>query len=235
MRDMKATRTERIRKAQGERLKAVRVEAGFPSARAAALSNNWSEQTYRAHEGGWRTIGLDDAERYARRFRHFGIDVTARGILFGDDNGESVFENESDTVRVLGVISAGGLIETSSEQVDHNDLVRVTIPFQVPIDTIGFRVVGMSMHPRYDPNDIVLCSSHGQPASSLVGLYSAVTADDGNRYLKRILKGSRKGLFHLESCNAMLMPDIKIIWSSEIIVTIHEPHWRRISPNTMEE
>jgi hypothetical protein len=72
-----------IRAQQGERLAQVRLAAGWRSARAAALENSWAESTYRAHENGTRTIGLDDAEAYARRFRARGLDVTAQYILFG--------------------------------------------------------------------------------------------------------------------------------------------------------
>lgn len=71
------------RKKQGERLRAVRIAAGYRSARDAALQNGWPESTYRAHESGTRTIGLDDAERYARRFAWRGVKVTAQTILFG--------------------------------------------------------------------------------------------------------------------------------------------------------
>jgi SOS-response transcriptional repressor LexA len=71
------------RKKQGERLRAVRIAAGYRSAREAALQNGWPESTYRAHESGSRTIGLDDAERYARRFAARGVQITAQSILFG--------------------------------------------------------------------------------------------------------------------------------------------------------
>jgi phage repressor protein C with HTH and peptisase S24 domain len=67
------------RKAQGARLAEARKKAGFRSAREAALRFEWPESTYRAHEGGTRTIGQDDAERYARSFAN----TSAPHILFG--------------------------------------------------------------------------------------------------------------------------------------------------------
>lgn len=75
----------RVRKRQGERLAAARSAAGYRSAREAALANGWPESSYRAHETGTRTIGLDDAERYARRYRARGVGISARQILFGDE------------------------------------------------------------------------------------------------------------------------------------------------------
>lgn len=74
---------ERTRKLQGQRLAAARLKAGWRSARAAALENNWAESSYRAHENGSRTIGQDDAETYARRFRAAGANISAQDILFG--------------------------------------------------------------------------------------------------------------------------------------------------------
>lgn len=82
--------SDSLRQQQGERLRAARLTAGFRSAREAALSNNWPESTVRAHESGTRTIGQDDAEKYARRYRLSGADVTARSILFGQDGTESL-------------------------------------------------------------------------------------------------------------------------------------------------
>jgi hypothetical protein len=80
------TREEIIkRQEQGSRLRKARKDAGYRSARSAALANNWAESTYRAHEGGTRTIGQDDAEAYAKRLRHKGVAVTAAFILFGEE------------------------------------------------------------------------------------------------------------------------------------------------------
>ncbi|WP_066923066.1 S24/S26 family peptidase [Methylobacterium sp. CCH5-D2] len=219
----------KLRKAQGARLKSARVAAGYRSAREAALSNEWSESTYRAHEGGTRTIGQDDAERYANRFRFDGVQVSARGILFGDeDAGEPVREG-GNIVGVAGLISAGGLIDTGSEQIpDDTNLYEIEVPFPVPEGTIAFRVEGPSMHPRYDPEDVILCSKHGENPENLVGAYAAVRTIDGQRYLKRLLRGSRRGLYHLESHNAPLISDVRLKWSSGIIATVHGQHWKRL-------
>ncbi len=108
------------RKAQGRRLAAARAAAGWRSARAAALENEWKESSYRAHEAGTRTIGQDDAERYARRFRAEGVATSARAILFGPDaNAPPAPElpSEAGIVRVplLSWVSAGKLAEPHSQ------------------------------------------------------------------------------------------------------------------------
>jgi SOS-response transcriptional repressor LexA len=112
-----------LRKRQGMRLKEARLAAGWRSARAAAKENEWPESTYRAHEGGARTIGQDDAERYVRRFRSAGVAVTAQSILFGGRDRASQLPAEersaetADVSRVplLSYVSAGRLIEPRSQ------------------------------------------------------------------------------------------------------------------------
>lgn len=223
-------REGRIRIDQGERLRLARLAAGYRSARDAALRNGWPESTYRAHEAGTRTMGQDDAERYAERFRRDGVQVTAKGLLFGDDEAAEPPGDGAQVVGVRGVISAGGLIATGDEQPDPSgNLFEVTVPFALPPGTIAFRVAGGSMHPKYEPDDIVLCAQAGESPERLVGCYAAVATADGNRFLKKILRGSRRGAYHLESHNAPLMPDRRLVWASGIISTVHAQHWRRFT------
>lgn len=83
------TKEEKIRKAQGSRLRTIRMAAGFDSARSAALTARWSESTYRAHEGGTRTIGPDDAARYVIWFLQQGAkgeNFTGRWVIYGDED-----------------------------------------------------------------------------------------------------------------------------------------------------
>ncbi|GJD63342.1 LexA family transcriptional regulator [Methylobacterium frigidaeris] len=224
----------RVRAAQGERLRQARIAAGYRSARDAALQNAWPESTYRAHEAGTRTIGQDDAERYAARFRRDGVEVTAKGLLFGDDDAPEPPAEGGQVVGVKGLISAGGLIDTGDEQPGPGgDLFRITVPFPVPHGTIAFRVAGLSMYPKYEPDDVVLCAETGESPERLLDLYAAVTTAEGHRFLKKILRGSQRGSYHLESHNAPLMPDCRLVWASGIISTVHAQHWSRFSTRSI--
>jgi hypothetical protein len=98
-----------IKRAQGNRLAAARMAAGFKSARAAALENGWKESSYRAHETGLRTIGNDDAERYAKKYRSLGVSVTAQGILFGDQDSKRISQK-------VGRISLDALMQDESDE-----------------------------------------------------------------------------------------------------------------------
>lgn len=61
-----------------DRLKKLRMVAGYSSAAAAARSRGWNEVTYRAHERGAREINSRSAVMYAKAFR-----VTPEYILYG--------------------------------------------------------------------------------------------------------------------------------------------------------
>lgn len=55
--------------AMGDRLKSARAEAGYESARNAAVRNRWKVSTYAAHENGQNEFGPEAAERYGRAFK----------------------------------------------------------------------------------------------------------------------------------------------------------------------
>lgn len=86
---------EPLQKRQGNKLKEARKAAGFKkSAASAAAAFGWAVSTYRAHEGGTRTIGQDDAEKYTRAFRLKGSKITVQQVLFPD--GKSGLEPAAD-------------------------------------------------------------------------------------------------------------------------------------------
>jgi hypothetical protein len=102
------SKEEKIRKAQGSRLRTLRMKAGLKSARAAALEANWPESTYRAHENGSRTIDPSDAARYVLWFLQNGAkgdNFTGRWIIYGDEEEllpadfEDLVRNESPAFR----------------------------------------------------------------------------------------------------------------------------------------
>jgi len=151
--------------AQGRRLKAAREAAGYRSARAAALENSWVEGTYRSHETGRRTIGLDDAEKYARRFRVRGASVTAKIILFGDDKAEPGVATQAPSPRVvvrvpvLSWVSAGRLADAST-QVPAGDAPLVPIADLRPGEYFALKVSGDSMD-RVSPDGSVIVIDRG--------------------------------------------------------------------------
>lgn len=133
---MRSMADDKIRKQQGERLAQARARAGWRSARSAALDNQWAESTYRAHENGSRTIGQDDAETYARRFKAAGVDVTAQGILFGFEGPIAAEAQEGNSP------SPGGYVEEPNAILEGPAIQRWTPPVR-DIEELGVGVASI--------------------------------------------------------------------------------------------
>ena len=193
---------------QGARLKEAREAASFRSARAAALEMGWPESTYRAHEGGTRTIGQDDAERYAAGFRRRGAKVTSQAILFdgGEDSAVEVIRpegpEESETrpapdaprfsemgdfdVEVRGV-TVGGEDDEFYFNGQVLEYVRRPPGLSRKKEVFAVNVSNDSMYPRYDPGDLV----YAQKANPVAGddvLIELYHPDDENLAGKSFVK-----------------------------------------------
>jgi SOS-response transcriptional repressor LexA len=136
----------RIRREQGGRLRLAREQAGFRSAREAAIQNGWPESSYRAHESGSRTIGHDDAERYARRYRARGIHVSAKSILFATEPGDEVVRDRRGRpdAPLLSFVQAGALMDVG-DIASQSDAKRVPVGDLPSGDWIALRIHGDSM------------------------------------------------------------------------------------------
>jgi SOS-response transcriptional repressor LexA len=116
-----------------------------------------TNSTYRAHEGGTRTIGQDDAERYARRFRAAGANITAPIILFGTlpaTQTEPADQSKLIQVPLLSWVSAGELVDADS-QVQIADVPLLAFADLGPGEYFALRVDGDSMD-RLSPDGSVI-------------------------------------------------------------------------------
>ncbi|MET4206872.1 S24 family peptidase [Bradyrhizobium sp. LA2.1] len=223
-----------LRKAQGERLTAARKAAGYRSAREAALENGWKESSYRTHEAGTRTIGMNDAERYARRFNRSGAKTSARQIMFGDEEeaapAEASLDERRTVVPIMGRIGGGAQIEPDYEQAPPDGLDQVELPIIIAGDVIGFEVAGDSMLPKYSDGTVVVVFRDPERAiSSLLGEEAAVVTAEGHRYLKVLKPGSKAHLYNLESFNARPIVDVRLSWASEIVAIVPKRQVRNVA------
>jgi phage repressor protein C with HTH and peptisase S24 domain len=213
-----------------ERLKLARARK-FKTAKAAAQRLGVPYGTYSGHEANTR--GFDEEiERYARAFQ-----VRAAWLAFEEGpmepNGKPTTEQVAASVQVpvVGRIGAGGTIDTSSEQISEAEpLYEITIPPPPDDDPIAFEVTGGSMWPRYDDGDVIVCSRRGRPIETIIGQEAAVAASDGSRYLKRVIEGSQRGLYNLESHNADVIRDVDLVWASDVITVIRAHRARGQAP-----
>lgn len=147
------------------------------------------------------------------------VSLLARLSGAGDDNPRPLPFGR--TIAVVGRIGAGGSIDTSTAQIDHFEpLFEVKVPFPVPEDALAFQVSGESMWPKYDAGDIVICSRFSEHPDGVLGHIAAVETASGERFLKRVLKGSRSGHYMLVSLNASVMEDVRIASFSAVIAVI---------------
>ena len=201
-----------------ERLQAARLRAGFTEATDAARAFGWNENTYRSHENGVRGLKPEVASRYAKRLK-----VSAGWLLTGE--GTMVRHN---VVAIMGKIGAGAEILPAEEQIPPDGLYEIEAPFPLPDDAIAFEVTGESMWPRYDPGDVIVCYRLGINPNEIIGWEAAVRTKDGRRYLKRVLQGSAKGSFDLESHNAPPIRGIQLDWCAAIHAVIRSGQWRKL-------
>lgn len=196
-----------VRRRQGERLQRARKAAGYRSAREAALENNWPESSYRTHEGGTRTIGLDDAERYARRFRAAGVKVTAKEILF---DGEAPSTVTASTVPLVGYVGAGGEAQfLSGGERDHVPAPEGSTERTVAVE---IRSPGADL----DRWVVFYDDVHRQVRPDLIGKLCMIGLEDGRILLKKIAKSRARGFFHLISENEPPILDVSIEWAARV-------------------
>lgn len=209
----------------GDRLKKAREEAGFSSARQAALRHNWTVSTYSAHENGQNDFDEDGAKVYGRAFH------TSAGWLL---TGEGI-PDKLNIVGVKGLVGAGGAIDTGPEQIPFDgNLYEIEVPFPLPAGAFALQVQGESMFPRYDSGDVIVCAKQSDSPDSLLGWEAAVQTADGARYLKRLLSGSRKGTYDLESFNAPPMRNVRLSWASSVHGVVRAGQWHRLDAKGRE-
>ena len=204
---------EKIRKAQGRRLGIARQEAGYRSAREAALENGWPESSYRAHENGTRTIGLDDAERYARRFRLKNVDVEASTILFGGDDDKPA---SPQGIRLVGHVGADSRPDVgifTDVQGDLDDDIPIP-PDRTPT-TVAVVVRGNSMRSIARDGWLLYFNEADIRVGplSFAGLYGELCICwliDGRVLFKELHKGKRPDLSYLTSSNDDPIPDVMV-------------------------
>lgn len=188
-----------------DRLKRARTEAGYSGPTEAAEAFGWNVNTYRSNENSHRPFGREAAIRYARAFR-VSVDwlLTGRGAMRAAQRG----------VEVQGFVGAGAAVSP----LDTGSFDEVVPPFSVPDDAIAFRVRGDSMYPAYRDGGHVIVRPVADPKDALFAR-AVVTLEDGSRYVKELLPGSRPGLFTLVSFLPGVAPisDVKLTHAAKVL------------------
>jgi phage repressor protein C with HTH and peptisase S24 domain len=143
--------------------------------------------------------------------------------LFGRE--ESYSPEKRRIIPIIGHVGAGGEIDADFEQVREQFELPETAAIATSMvdDPIGFRVKGNSMYPRFKDGETLIIDRKRSFGLDAI-LYNEVVCvtHDGHRCVKRLMPGSRRGVYTLESIDPSCPPirDVAIRWASPVQVII---------------
>ena len=193
--------------------------------RAIMAARDWSQEEFAGElETSQATVSrwLAGAEPKGRRMERIRQLALESGVL----------EREPDRTNqapLMGRVGAGAEIWVEYEQPPPDGYDAVELPFSFPDPVIAFQVEGDSMLPAYEAGEVIVCLRDQVRATDhYLGQRAVVLTAAGERYLKRIVRGPKKGLYNLESWNARTIEAVRIEWVGEIIATVVPGAIRRI-------
>lgn len=96
-------------------------------------------------------------------------------------------------------------------------------------DSVALEVCGHSMRGWADDGSLIYFESQRTPPTpDMLGVPCIVETEDGRVLLKRLLRGSRLGVYDLESLNGPTLEDVALVWAAEITAIIPPKQARRI-------
>jgi transcriptional regulator with XRE-family HTH domain len=120
-------------------------------------------------------------------------------------------------IPIVGRVSAG----ESFIPIDDNPLGQgyEEVDFSLDdADPIAIEVRGESMLPVYRPGDYLLCSRRrGMDIAQCLNKDCVVKTNQGEGYVKKVIKGPEEGLFTLISYNAPAIEGVQLLWAAPII------------------
>jgi phage repressor protein C with HTH and peptisase S24 domain len=194
-----------------ERLIWARKEAGYETAREAAVALGVREPTYMGHENGFRGF-KSNAELYARKFK-----VNLEWLLTGRG---SPNKGRTPTAKAVGYVGAGAEI-LPFEGHSPGSLEEIEIPPGVPADAVLVIVRGDSMYPRYFENEMLFYVRRTDDPREHVGKECVVALEDGRMLVKILRRSGAKGLFNLESWNAPMIEAVAIQWAAPVLARMN--------------
>ena len=182
-----------------------------------------------------RATGSPDAIRNLRRAVREGrtttlsastIEALARILAVSVQwlmTGEGTPGAGRSSIPLVGIVGAGNTV------MPVDDAAMIDLDQEIGAltgeDTVALQVRGDSQYPRFLDGEIVLVERDTTLPDDLVGEYAAVDTDDGRRLIKIVRRGSRPTLFNLESHNAPLEEDVRIISARRYKATVRSrPH-----------
>ena len=206
---------------RSERLREARLARGFETAAAAADAFGWNRNTYASNENGNAPFSYRKAKDYAVAF---GV----RPEWLYDAAGPMRPMIEPGYVPVVGMVGANpdGVVLFALGQ-EPTDLAP--IPPGGTEKAAALRVAGHSMRGVADDGALIYFEDQRTPPTpDMLGHVVVVETDTDEVLVKRLLRGSRPGLFDLESVAGPTRQDAHLRWAAHITAIIPPFQARRI-------
>ena len=199
-----------------EHLKQLRAKEGLTQVELARMAGTSQPQIKRL-ESGERPISAEWARRLAP---HLG--VTPSQLIFPETAGKPM------TLNILGRVGAStdGVVIHES---DHGPFGVIQAPIGAKGTEAVVEVDGHSMGIYAPDGSLILYENREDPPQeSMLGEVCVVGLPDGRVLVKRLLRGSRKGLFDLESVVGDTLRDQKVNWAAVVLVVVHPKQAKRL-------
>ncbi|MBX9717891.1 MAG: LexA family transcriptional regulator [Microbacteriaceae bacterium] len=139
--------------------------------------------------------------------------ISKAADVLGVDAGELV--TSSEEVPVVGFVGAGGQAFLYSENDNPNE--TVVRPPESPDTTVAAFVRGDSMSGIADDGDIIYWDEQPTaPNDSMYNKLCVIGLTDGRVVVKRLVRGSQPGKWHLLSTTQAPMLDMEVEWASRV-------------------
>ncbi len=202
------------REERAARLVWARRNAGFRGPKDVADKFGFNVNNYKAHEAGRNGFGLADAKAYAEAFG-----VSLAWLQHNEGTWEPDGKPMIPIVGRVGASTDGAIIHDTGDQ---GSFGQIEAPAGATGGEVAVEVRGHSMG-IYAPDGSVIIydSRRDPPTDDLLGEVCVVGLPDGRVLLKRLLRGSRKGLFDLESLVGETMRDQRVEWAAVVALVVH--------------
>lgn len=201
-----------------QRLRQARLARGFDTAAAAADHHGWNRNTYASNENGNAAFSWRRAQTYAQAFG-VGVDWLVQ---------PGPAPQGQPTVPVLGRVGANpeGRVLLASGQPPPD---RAPIPPGGSGLSVCLEVSGHSMRGLADDGALIYFEDQRTPPTpDMLGQVVVVETQDGEILVKRLLRGSTRAVFDLESMAGPTRHDTRLKWAAHITAIIPPVHARRI-------
>jgi phage repressor protein C with HTH and peptisase S24 domain len=197
-----------------DRLRTARTQAGYERQRDVFEHHpDWNRNSYKSNENGNAPFSFETAKTYAKAF---GV----RAEWLYDGSGAMKAGEPDNMVPIVGRVGADneGASFFASGQASPD---FVPIPPGGSSRTVALDVVGHSMRPFVEDGGMLYFEDQKTPPTpDMRGHIVVVETEDGRVLVKRLARGSREGLWDLESLNGPTLSDVRLNWAAYITATI---------------